>query len=344
MLKAIGILLIVFHNYLHWTNSIGENEIDFDPETIYRFFNFTAHNPYGFISAFFSFFGHYGVPLFVFLSAYGLTKQFIKKDEVDYGEFLFHRIVKLYSLLIGGLIFLLAVYLILDWSLLEYLKTVVLNLSMLKTLTYRTVFAGIGPWWYFGLALQLYIIFPFLYKFICKYNEKGFYLLLAVSICIIYALLPICERLRVPVFGNFVGHMPEFLLGIGFAFFVRFRVTFPLFVFAILIFVLSWFSEYIFPLGFISVVLLLLVSSYPLLTLCPSNIFAKLLVFIGRISMFIFLLNGPIRYLSVPFFEDKGILCIYLGVTIHLFVTILCSYLMYVLYNRFQFVISYDAK
>ncbi len=344
ILKAIGILLIVFHNYLHWTNSIGENEMRFDSETIYRFLNFLSINSYGFISAFFSFFGHYGVPLFVFLSAYGLTKQFIKKENVHYYEFIFQRIIKLYSLLIGGLIFLFGIYVFLGWPLLGYLKTVVINMSMLKTLTYRTLFEGVGPWWYFGLALQLYIIFPFLYKFINKYNEKGFYLLLVISVCVIYALLPIGEWLGVPVFGNFIGHMPEFLLGIGFAYFVRFRVTFSLFVLAIFIFVLSWFSEYVFPLGFISVVLLLLVLSYPLLTLSPSNIFYKLLIFIGRISMFIFLLNGPIRYLSLPFFEDKGILFIYLGVIIHLLVTILCSYFMYILYNRFQFVISYNTR
>jgi hypothetical protein len=73
VLKGIAILAIVLHNYFHmlW-GAVGENEFDFEPGRLRSFIS-AVGEPDRLIQAFFSYFGHYGVLLFIFLSAYGLA-------------------------------------------------------------------------------------------------------------------------------------------------------------------------------------------------------------------------------------------------------------------------------
>ena len=90
--KGIAILMILFHNFFHWLPpKIGENEQDFDLLRFRTYLNICFDSPELIIQATFSFFGHFGVSIFLFLSAYGLTKKYFN-IQLDYFNFLKKRI------------------------------------------------------------------------------------------------------------------------------------------------------------------------------------------------------------------------------------------------------------
>lgn len=74
ILKALAILAIVFHNFFHVAIKVHENEFDFRPERFGAFMQAVVH-PSLTIQALFAFYGHYGVQIFMFLSAYGLARD-----------------------------------------------------------------------------------------------------------------------------------------------------------------------------------------------------------------------------------------------------------------------------
>src|SRR5205823_3470804 len=72
-IKGAAILSIAFHNYYHRLMlNVGENEMTFAPGRVLAFAS-TVMDPRYTIQAWFSFLGHFGVQLFMFLSAYGLA-------------------------------------------------------------------------------------------------------------------------------------------------------------------------------------------------------------------------------------------------------------------------------
>lgn len=212
IIKAFAIIGIVFHNFLHSTNDIGENQMEFTPERIYDLFFFLKENPLQAIDALFSYFGHYGVQLFIFCSGYGLSKQFIKNKPASYKTYVIPRLTKIYSLLLFGIISCAILYVnYFAW----YIKiSATYLLTIFRNISNDYLFDGIGPWWYFGLVVQLYLLFPFLYKIIQKYQEKGVYISLLISYLLIFTLSPLAEKLNFPIYGNCIGHFPEFLVGI----------------------------------------------------------------------------------------------------------------------------------
>ncbi|MDR0363468.1 MAG: acyltransferase, partial [Bacteroidales bacterium] len=103
--KGIGILLIALHNFFHWMPpGTGENEFDFDPNRIFNFLNGVVKYPLEFINLFLSYFGHYGVQIFIFISGLGLALSMLNKEQT-WGKFMLERFKKLYLLLITGIIF-----------------------------------------------------------------------------------------------------------------------------------------------------------------------------------------------------------------------------------------------
>lgn len=76
-MRGLAILAIVLHNYTHWLGPmVKENEYTFSWHNVERLFAELSHPSWDIIAHLFSFFGHYGVPVFVFLSAYGLVMKY----------------------------------------------------------------------------------------------------------------------------------------------------------------------------------------------------------------------------------------------------------------------------
>src|SRR5579862_1120412 len=96
VLKGLAITAIVLHNYFHLVSRVDQNEFTFDPGR-FRVLLQMAPHPEMAIQAFFSFFGHFGVQIFVFLSAYGLSKSCWDRPE-PWATFVWGRVKKLYPM------------------------------------------------------------------------------------------------------------------------------------------------------------------------------------------------------------------------------------------------------
>ena len=76
-LRGIAILGIVLHNFTHWLRPmVKENEYTFTQEKADRFIDLLLHPNWDLPAQICSFLGHYGVPVFLFLSAYGLVRKY----------------------------------------------------------------------------------------------------------------------------------------------------------------------------------------------------------------------------------------------------------------------------
>ena len=76
-LRGLAIAGIFLHNYAHWLGPIvKENEYQFFQRNVDWFNQVLIHPDANLLLHLLSFFGHYGVPVFLFLSAYGLVKKY----------------------------------------------------------------------------------------------------------------------------------------------------------------------------------------------------------------------------------------------------------------------------
>lgn len=337
ILKGIGMVSIVLHNFIHKTTLIGENEFDFMSIRIVRLYNAIIEDPGFIINGFFSFFGHYGVQIFIFISGYGLAKQFLNKKPKNYFSYVVPRLLKIYVLL--G--FALLCYILIMYPLkyihpavfIEFFKS---TLLLYNNFSSETIFLypNAGPLWYFGLIIELYILFPLFYYIFEKYKIKGFYITLFVVYILTYILHPVIQDIGIPFYPHFLGHLPEFLLAMAFAMFkdirLDYKTSLPL---ALIIFALSCYSPYFFPLSFLTVTILIFMLIYPLCKKISGKP-EKIMLFLGGISMFMFIINGPLRTYTIKYAEGKNIYEILLVALIHLFITIILSYLASIIYNK----------
>jgi len=298
--KGLAILLIVAHNFFHWlTVTPGENEMLFNFNHAAVYLSGIIKNPEYFIQTTFAFIGHYGITIFIFLSAYGLTKKHWKK-KIKYFKFLKHRTLKIY------IPFLISILL---WAIYMYFTKCiggegVLFLDIIKSsyvhLVYKFVlisnfipselFSINGPWWFISLIMQFYILFPFLIKIKNKYLV---YLGIAMMIFVICAQTYLNNLgIQLYLYGTIFGHFPEIILGIIFARKKNININ-NYFLFLIFILFLLGNINYIFwYFSNISILILFLVGFQKLK---EKNFLKSFLKKMGEISMYVFLINGFLR-------------------------------------------------
>lgn len=298
--KGIGILLIVIHNYLHWQKGFGiENEDHFNSNNVNLFLNSLYPIIWtDTVSSIFGFLGHYGVQIFIFFSAYGLSMQFIHSNEkFRYPTYLFKRLKKLYFLLFFGVVlFLIFYYLIygkfygkfLTIRNLFYLST---SISNFRSSTLYGMFTG--PFWFFGLMVQLYVIFPLLFHLLKKYNQL---LIFAVSFFLIYLLYYFDLNSNFSLFGTIIGHLPEVLLGIFFALNQKTKPSILLFFISIIIFAFSQVNKFVFPTSFLTITLII-IFIIENIKIYINTFWLNVIYYFGEISMTLFIVNGFFRLL-----------------------------------------------
>ena len=107
-MRGIAILAIVLHNYCHWLGKmVQENEYQFSERNVRRLMVELAHPSWELIAHLLSFFGHYGVPVFVFLSAYGLVMKYERSPLAESNQesafsFIWKHYKKLFLMMIVG--------------------------------------------------------------------------------------------------------------------------------------------------------------------------------------------------------------------------------------------------
>lgn len=166
VLRGLAILSIILHNYTHVMHgAIFENEFTYQAWHVSKLLNYLSHPDERLPLQLFSFFGHYGVVIFVFLSAYGLEKKYGRTTkEVPILPFIWTHYLKLLSMCIVGC----SVYFLINVFIVDDLKSLVIGLlslvSMLRNFQiFQTGAFDLAPYWYFGLTFQLYIIYRLLF-------------------------------------------------------------------------------------------------------------------------------------------------------------------------------------
>ena len=180
VLRGVAILSIILHNYCHvLKGAIFENEFTYQSWHVSKLLNYLAHPNIYLPLQLLSFFGHYGVVIFVFLSAYGLEKKYgHSTQEVPIIPFIWTHYLKLLSMCISGY----AAYLLLNAYYTDYPSSVIFGvLSQLSMLSNLQIFNAEtfapGPYWYFGLTFQLYVLYRlFFFPPIMGNNRRSHYL------------------------------------------------------------------------------------------------------------------------------------------------------------------------
>ena len=167
-LKGIGILGIMLHNDCHWLRvAIKENEYMFDIShglKLQQYFSTGIDE--NVLVQLFSMFGHYGVPVFIFLSAYGLVQKYELPDAPRLGrfEFIGNHYLKLFRLMILGYVVMLAsTYLMYDGVPTETPYVIGGFFMVTNVMPFpNPSFVYPGPYWFLGLMVELYVIYRLL--------------------------------------------------------------------------------------------------------------------------------------------------------------------------------------
>lgn len=112
VLRGIAILGIFLHNYCHWLGPVvKENEYQYFQHNVDWLTRCIAHADALLPCHLISFFGHYGVPIFLFLSAYGLERKYggrpgprLVDNHVAPIPFIRYHFLKLFKMMIVGFI------------------------------------------------------------------------------------------------------------------------------------------------------------------------------------------------------------------------------------------------
>ena len=275
----------------------------------------------------FSYAGWIGVPLFLFLSGYGLTQKYnSQQNTLNSKSYIKSHVIKLLKLLLP--IYLL--YVVISYFCFHYIYGIRSILAHM-TFTINLLIYGDngyclepGVYWFFGAILQFYILFLLIRKLNCKW----LCVIGIVFLCIHYfALYFADENTMVWIRLNFFGWGISFVLGIIAA---KTHISIP--------------DRWKLLVGFISFIILcisLVTKSLApfveistiVLVICLSNaIKAKWLYFLGAISASIFVLHPFFRMIFLNAFPD----CDYplLLTIIYITIVIISSWLYHCILNR----------
>ncbi len=305
--KGVAILMIAMHNFFHMLPpKFGENEQDFDLFRVETYMQLIFNQPELFFQATFSFLGHYGVQIFIFLSAYGLTKKYIN-SKIIYTDFLKKRILKIYPAFLLSIV-IWAIYTGFNDGgpinvILDRWKLVLTKLIFISNFIPGHLYKLNGPWWFVSLIVQFYIIFPFMLYIYKKYSTIGLINISFAALLLTAYLQPI---VNIPLPGTVLTHIPELSIGIFLANQKNFTINYFTILIILIIFILSNFYYYFWFLSYSSSLILLLIFFQNML-LKSNQILTKIILFIGSISMYIFYINGFMRDPWIGFAMDYNL-------------------------------------
>lgn len=191
-LRGLAIMGIFLHNFCHWLKGANqENEYTFLIDRSNEMWDYwMGGNIDGFFPLqFFSFMGHYGVPIFLFLSGFGLVRKYEQTDgseRIKILPFIGYQWLKLFRLMILGFILSVTTYLLCGtaWKgIIEYLAQAVIinNLFGFNNTP--------GPYWFFCLMFEVYVLYIiFFYPSHHKPNSRWRWLVPVIFIVLTWLL------------------------------------------------------------------------------------------------------------------------------------------------------------
>ena len=309
ILKGLAIVVIMLHNLFRWIEpSTGENEFGFSHDFVYRFGELLASQPQEFINIIFSYLGHFGVQVFIFLSGYGLTKSMLAKP-TTWSAFMGNRLKKIYPLLLIAI----AGYVLFSWAVDNYLPTgndkssIIYKLLIIHTMMPYEGISLCGPWWFFGLIIQLYILFPILLNLSQKYGPKILILIVVASYVWLFSAFYCYDHDLLLAVWNAPGHLPEFCLGMWLALRRNVVISRWWLLPALAAFALGNFFAPFYPFTFLAVTVIILICYNSVSeAIARHKLICRPLVFLGSISMFLFAVHGFMRKPFINYATSHG--------------------------------------
>lgn len=333
-LRGIAILGIILHNYCHFLGfAVKENEYTFNPDKPMQLMDRILSVNHDLFIHILSFFGHYGVPLFLFISGFGLVAKYEQKErdkEIGFFSFTWYHYAKLLRLMFLGYIAFAVVSYIHPHGYHGYTvgRVVAQLLMYINLLPDPDHIIKPGPYWYFGLTLQLYIIYRLL-----LYRRKSAYVVTMIIAC--WAIQAVfspemignddsLNRIRY----NFIGAMLPFGMGMLYA---RHGKSLSKWMYALLAVVSAiavyagsfYFSTWLWVPAFIVTGAVSTIKLLPGKWLSPC-------VWIGVISSSLFVVHPIMREIIIPM-SYRG--HVYTGISIYIVSSIVCAWLFKLLFR-----------
>lgn len=306
VLKALAMIFIVTHNFMHLvTPAPSENEFAFySAEGIWRALTICFVYPGEIPHVVFSFFGHYGVVAFVFLSGYGLTRKLITTSTGD-GHLRVARqvagkqILKMIQLIAVGAAFVLAWRFATEgggFSLDSEFGALLKLLTFTNNLRPDSLWGFVSVWWFFALIAQLYVLFPLFVRGLqrCPTTTIGAGVA-ALGAAEVFG--PVCHG--VVLYATPLSHSIIFLTGMWLA--KGNALPERIFSWSWCVFLLAQFVPLLFPLSFLAV----LFCALDLWRRYGNRLSAnRPLVWFGGLSSFVFLVHGWMRHPVVDWLDQ----------------------------------------
>jgi peptidoglycan/LPS O-acetylase OafA/YrhL len=233
----------------------------------------------------------------MFLSAYGLCKKYFNVN-FKYFPYLKERLFKIYPAFLFSIVAWLLYIGLTNGGIAHVLEVLNDNwLSLFYKLTFISNFIPgelytiNGPWWFFSLIVQFYILFPLIIRMVKKYGELS---LLILAIASIWSLGHLQSLVEFPLTGTVFGHLPELCFGVFLAQRKTFSIPYLIIPLLVFLFSLSNFYQFFWYFSF-SLVLVLLLLAFHFLFKISNDYMRRVVVFLGSISMYIFYINGFMR-------------------------------------------------
>lgn len=324
-LRGLAIIGIFLHNYCHWLGfAVKENEYQFFQMNVDRM-NRALLSPDVYLPVhLISFLGHYGVPVFLFLSAYGLTLKYERTSYTHQQEpsplnFVRYHFLKLFKMMIIGFVAFTMVDRLTPGPHHYKLMDVIAQLGLFNNLLpHPDRIIWPGPYWFFGLMFQLYIVYR-----LFMYRRHWSFTVALIAVC---AAIQLCcdpegealNRWRY----NFVGGLLPFGLGLLYARYGRtlsnsahlsvLIVATP----GIFIFSEVYWLWYLVP-------VLICAASIALVKLLPRRI-NHYLAWMGSISAALFVCHAITRKIFIPISHQGDV---YAGLLLYIVASICLAWL-----------------
>ena len=326
-LRGIAILGIMLHNYCHFLGfAVKENEYTFTaakPQMLWDRLTALDHN---LLIHLLSFFGHYGVPVFLFISGFGLVCKYEHStpQRVRAVPFVAYHYMKLLRLMFLGYV---------AFAVVSYLhphgyhgytagRVAAQLLMYINILPDPDHIIKPGPYWFFGLMLQLYIVYRLLI-----YRQKTSNVLALIAICWVAQAMftpesdPGGETLN-RIRYNFVGGMLPFGAGVLYARHGRELSTRAYLAVAAVSAVAVFAGSYAFQ-SWLWVPLFVVTGAVATIRLVPEKAL-KLLVWFGAISSALFVVHPITREIIIKM-SYRG--HVYTGLIVYVIASLLLAWL-----------------
>lgn len=303
-LRGIAILGIILHNYCHFLGfAVKENEYTFTASKPMQLLDKLCGLNHDLFVHVLSFFGHYGVPLFLFISGYGLVAKYEAREDtrrVGFFPFTWYHYAKLLRLMFLGYI---------AFAVVSYLhphgyhgytvgRVIAQMLMYINLLPDPDHIIKPGPYWYFGLTLQLYIVY-----YIALYRRKTVFVPILILLCWMIQTVFSPEVLGSTdslnrIRYNFIGAMLPFGMGVLYARHGQ-LLSKPLYAALVLVSAVTVFAGSFNFHSWLWVPAFVVVGAVATVKLLPERLLAPC-VWVGAVSSALFVVHPILREIIIP--------------------------------------------